>query len=301
MEWQLKLIIDRETEHNGNWAHLMKLSLSARIAEEFLSKEEPSMSLEVLADLAVAAGYNALCMRASQQGIHSPVEHLKNAMTVLESRGLSVSMVTGDFDIVYNNDQGPACLQNIRPYLHLARALKAPLIRVALKKEENIPMAQSAADEAEDFGVRLVHQCHTLSLFETVDGIEDTLRRIDRSNFGLIYEPANLELCGQDYGPETIKRLAPWIRNVYLQNQALKADGQVTLNTWHRGPVPFDITPIHSAGGINFESVFEGLATINYRGPITAHQSAVPGQAPGDTAKATADYLASLAVQKGLD
>ena len=35
----------------------------------------------------------------------------------------------------------------------------------------------------------------------------DVLKRIDRANFGLIYEPANLAICGQDYGPDCIAQL----------------------------------------------------------------------------------------------
>ena len=49
----------------------MQLSLSVRIAEEFLSKEKASMSLGELASLANRCGYQALCMRASQLGIQS--------------------------------------------------------------------------------------------------------------------------------------------------------------------------------------------------------------------------------------
>ena len=45
----------------------MELSLSVRIAEEFLSKEKASMPLDELAALAKRCGYGALCMRASQR------------------------------------------------------------------------------------------------------------------------------------------------------------------------------------------------------------------------------------------
>ena len=256
----------------------MKLFLSVRIAEEFHSKERAFLSLDELADLAKAAAYGGLCMRASQVGIQSSPEAVEKAAVVLKARGLAVSMVTGDFDIVYNNDAAPNCLREIRPYLKLARALHAPLIRVALKKEEDISWAQRAADEAAPLGLKLVHQCHVESLFETVAGIERTLRQINRPNFGLIYEPANLELCGQDYGPKTVERLAPWIFNVYLQNQMLRPDGEITLNTWCRGPVRFDLIPIHAAGGIDFEGVFQGLAAIGYRGPVTVHQAGQKGE-----------------------
>ena len=272
----------------------MKLSLSVRIAEEFLSKEHARIPLEELAVLAKQAGYDALCMRASQVGVQSTPEAQREAERIIREQGLSVTMVTGDFDVVYNNDDGPSCLRNIGPFLDLARTLEAPLIRVALKTEDDIPFAQQAADQAADVGIQLVHQCHTLSLFETVEAIEQTLKKIDRPNFGLIYEPANLEICGQDYGLETLERLAPWIVNVYLQNQILKPDGDVTLNTWCRGPVSFDLIPIHEPGGIDFPQVFQGLRSIGYDGPVTAHQSGIPSEPPEQTAAATAQFLKGL-------
>ena len=272
----------------------MKLSLSVRIAEEFLSKEHARIPLEELAVLAKQAGYDALCMRASQVGVQSTPEAQREAERIIREQGLSVTMVTGDFDVVYNNDDGPSCLRNIGPFLDLARTLEAPLIRVALKTEDDIPFAQQAADQAADVGIQLVHQCHTLSLFETVEAIEQTLKKIDRPNFGLIYEPANLEICGQDYGLETLERLAPWIVNVYLQNQILKPDGDVTLNTWCRGPVSFDLIPIHEPGGIDFSQVFQGLRSMGYDGPVTAHQSGIPSEPPEQTAAATAQFLKGL-------
>jgi sugar phosphate isomerase/epimerase len=233
-------------------------------------------------------------MRASQIGIQTPKDVRDQRAAIIRDRGLKVTMITGDFPIVYNNDAGPDCLRNIGPYLELAQSLGAPLIRVALKKEADIAAAQLAADEAARVGITLVHQCHTQSLFETVDGIERTLQSIDRPNFGLIYEPANLEICGQDYGPATLQRLAPWLVNVYLQNQVLKVDGAVTLNTWHRGPISFDLIPIHGGRGIDFDKVFDGLRAINYNGPVTAHQSGLPDEPPFETARQTAKFLRTL-------
>jgi sugar phosphate isomerase/epimerase len=272
----------------------MTLSLSVRVAEGFLSKETATMSLGELAPLAVAFGYSALCMRASQVGVHSPLAAIDEAASIIHSYRLAVTMVTGDFDVVYNNASGPNCLRRVGPYLDLALALNAPLIRVALKSEEDIRWAQRAADEAAERNLKLAHQCHTQSLFETVDGIERTLRRIGRANFGLIYEPANLELCGQDYRHKTIRRLAPWIFNVYLQNQILKPNGKLSLLTVCRGPVPFDLIPIAQAGGIDFAAVFEALAGIGYAGPATVHQSRNENEPISDSIRETANYLIKL-------
>jgi len=272
----------------------MQLSLSVRIAEEFLSKEKASMPLDELAALAKRCGYGALCMRASQVGVQSSPEAVESAVDSLSENNLSVSMVTGDFDTVYNNENGPNALQNITPYLRLAKRLGAPRIRVALKQESDIEFARRAADEAAEQDVQLVHQCHTLSLFETVESIEKTLRAIDRPNFGLVYEPANLEICRQDYGGETIKRLAKWIFNVYLQNQALKPDGAVTLPTRCVGDVSFDLISVHDPGGVDYDRVFDGLKSIGYNGTVTVHQSAQPGETPEESASRTADYLRTL-------
>ncbi|MGB0579150.1 MAG: sugar phosphate isomerase/epimerase family protein [Limisphaerales bacterium] len=273
----------------------MKLSVSARIAEGFLSKKEAIMTLPELADLAVAAGFEGLCMRASQIGIHTPREAVEMATETVRSRNLQVTMISGDFNIVYNNDDGPNCLRNITAYLDLAEALGAPLIRVCIKTPDDIATAQNAADEAAERGLKLVHQCHVQSLFETVNEISTQLTAINRPNFGLIFEAANLEECRQEYGSDTIRRFGDKIFNVYLQNQLLKPDGAVTLDTWNHGPISFDIIPIPNTHGIDFPRVFEGLHAINYRGAVTVHQSAPEdGSSPADAARETADYLRNL-------
>ena len=274
----------------------IQLSVSCRIAEGFLSKEEASMSFESLADLAVAAGYDAICMRASQIGVQSSQDAVRDARRILDERGLNVSMVSGDFNIVYNNDHGPDCLKNITPYLDLAESLRAPMIRVCIKQPDDIIQAQAAADQAAERGLVLVHQCHVQSLFETLDEIEAGLQAIDRPNFGLIFEAANLEQCGQEYGVAAIERLAPWIKNVYLQNQRMTPDGSITLETWCNGPVTIDLCEIHDSGGLNFPSIFEGLKKIGYNGPVTVHQSAPEDDnlTALDAATQTAKFLRGL-------
>lgn len=273
-----------------------KLAISCRIAEGFLSKEEARMSFEALADLAVAANYDAICMRASQIGIHSSPSAVRAARQILDERALAVTMITGDFDIVYNNARGPNCLREIGPYLDLAEALGAPMLRVCIKHESDIAFVQRAADQAAERRLKLVHQCHVQSLFETLDGMETCIRQIDHPNFGIIFEAANLEQCGQAYGTPVIQRLAPWIENVYLQNQRIGPNGAITLDTWCKGPVSLDLCEIHENGGVDFPSVFKGLSSIGYDGPITVHQSAAEDESLSvlEAARQTATYLRQL-------
>ena len=272
----------------------MKLSLSVRVAEAYHSKREASMSLEGLADLAVSEGYDALCMRASQLGIQTPLEEVKQKSRELSAKGLEVSMATGDFPIPENTDSAPQALRNITPFLDLAEALGTDLLRIGMKTEEDIPWAQRATDEATERGIRLAHQSHTQSLFETVAGSLDVLDRIGREGFGTIYEPANLQACGEDFGAETIKRLEPYMFNVYLQNQKLHADGPDPIATWAMGEVRLGHIPIWEAGGIEFGGVMSALDKVGYDGYVTVHQAFAGLRGPEEAVRESARYLRSL-------
>ncbi len=273
----------------------MKLSLSVRVAESVLNKEEANRSIEYLADLALELGYTAMCMRASQAGIQSPLEQITRVQKILAERGLPVSMVTGDIPIPANDDHAPDALRDITPYLDLTELLGADLIRIGMKKEEDIAWAQQASDEAAERNIRLAHQSHTRSLFETVEESVSVLKKVDRPNFGIIYEPANLDLCGQDYGPETIRRFAPWLFNVYLQNHRLNPEGSMTLDTWVRGPAPHDPVPLQAEGGIDFPIIMDTLEEMGYDGYVTVHQAFAEIMAPEDAARQSYDYLTSIA------
>ncbi len=273
----------------------MKLSLSVRVAEAPGSKEETIRSFDKIAELAAQIGYHAVCMRASQAGIQTPLQQITALRKKVCELNLAVSMVTGDFPIPMNNDQGPDALRNITPYLDLTELLGADLIRIAMKKEEDIAWAKRASDEARERGIRLAHQSHTRSLFETVEGSIDVLKQVGRQNFGIIYEPANLDLCGQDYGGETLKRFSPYLFNIYLQNHIRRSDGRSRIETWIRGAVAHDPIRLQDSGGIDFPVVFQGLAEIGYDGYVTVHQAFTEIMTPEDAAQQSYDYLTQLA------
>ena len=87
-----------------NTSSAMKLSLSVRVAESFKSKEESSMTFAEIVELATSLGYEAICMRASQGGIQTEPERLREMRRQLDAAGLPVSMVTGDFAVPRNDE-----------------------------------------------------------------------------------------------------------------------------------------------------------------------------------------------------
>lgn len=272
----------------------MKLSLSVRISEKYHSKRESSMSLHELSGIANTEGYSALCMRASQLGIQTPVNQIEEERKHLTEVSVQISMATGDFAIPENTDDAPMALRNITPYLDLAEALETDLLRIGMKTNEDIVWAQRASDEAKERDIRLAHQSHTQSLFETVESSINTLKQVGRTHFGIIYEPANLQLCGEQYRTETIKKLSPYIFNVYLQNQKIHPGGPDSITTWRTGKVNLEHIPIWRKEGINFEDVISDLDQTGYQGYVTVHQAFGGLIEPAKAAKKSASYLKSI-------
>lgn len=267
----------------------MKLSLSVRIVEA-PCKTKLHLPFHDLVEIAAHSGYDAICLRASAAGVQTPLNQIEQMRQTVEQFGLCISMVTADFDVPLNNPDGPNSLRNIGPSLDVAEAAGCDLIRVCLKKDEDIEFAQAAADLASARGIRLAHQCHTSSLFEEVETMLQVLKRIGRSNFGVIYEPANLMLCGQSYGVETVRKLLPHLMNVYVQNHRLDPDGPEGLPTYCLGEVRFHHLDPWDNHGVDFSKVFTALRDIQYESFFTVHQA--QGIETADDAKTFASRCA---------
>ncbi len=272
----------------------MYLSLSVRVAESFTNKRISTVPLADIANTANHAGYRALCMRASVVAADADAARQAAVLATVKRRGLSISMVTPDFAVPENSPEGPAVLRNIEPALDLCEQLECDLIRVCLKAEPDIEAAQRASDQARERGIRLAHQCHTQSLFETIEGCLNVCRRIGRPNFGLIYEPANLALCGQPYGREAIERLADVIFNVYLQNHTPDPQGTLMMDTWSQGRIPTTLHRFTDPGGIDMAAVILGLKDIDYTGSVTLHHTQLDVVSPLEAAANSAGFLLEL-------
>lgn len=261
----------------------MKLSLSVRIAESSNRKDRAEMRLEELAPLARAAGFEGLSMRASALSVDAPKRRVQEVRALLEREGLAVSMVMGNVALAANTADAPACLRSIASHLDLAEGLGATLVRVMLQTPDDIPHARRAADEAAERGLSLAQQTHWGTLCESCDDALDLVKTINRPNFGLTFEPANLMACGSEYGPDAIARLAPHLSNVYFQNVRLDPNGTHSFKTRRRGEVKVSYVPLNDPSGIMAEPLIDALVEAGYTGWFTVHQPLRPGQ-PVDAA-----------------
>lgn len=271
----------------------MKLSLSVRIAESPTRKDQTAVPFEELAPLARDLGYAGLCLRASVVSVDSPPERVTQVRDVLDRLGLAASMVTGDVPLAANNAEATVALRDITPYLNLAERLGSERIRVMMHGDDDIPLARRAADEARERGISLCHQTHWGTMFETVEESLAVVRAVGRPNFGVTYEPANLLVCGDDYG-EAIARLAPHILNVYFQNMRLNPNGAINHPTRRLGPVLADYVPISDRSAIDVEEQIGALKRAGYDGWFTVHQPLLPGQRVPDAMREAYRVIAPL-------
>ncbi len=256
----------------------MQLSLSGRIAEAEDVKDHASLDFSGLARLAAQVGFNAVCVRPTHLSSATPLARVREMRAILAQHGLAASMLTTDARVPREGNalDAGAFLRNLGPTLERAAALGADLMRVGVKSGEDVVWARRAADEAREHGIRLAQQTHTATPFETVAGCREMIERIDRPNFGLILEPANFALCGQDYGPAALTPLGPSVFNVYVQNLRVTDRGDSSVET-NAGPVRYQRLVIGDPAGIDLPRFRDGLTAIDYRGYVTSHQPALPG------------------------
>jgi len=250
----------------------MKLSLSCRIAESSSRKDIAALPIEDLVPLAAQAGFAGLSMRASAVSVDTPLPRVRQIRSLLDRHDLSASMVMGNVALAANNAEAPDCLRRITPHLDLAESLGAKLIRVMMQHEDDIPHAQRAADEAAERGLTLAHQTHWGTLCETVAQTLDLVRRMDRTNFGITFEPANLLACGDDHGPDAIRRLAPHLVNFYFQNVRIDPAGEHRFKTRAKGQVPLSYVALDDSGGIALPPLIDALQEAGYDGWVSVHQ-----------------------------
>jgi sugar phosphate isomerase/epimerase len=256
----------------------VKLSLSVRIAEHPREKHRTAVPFEALAALAAAAGFEGLSLRASVVSVESPAERVAEVRRTLDRLGLAVSMVTGDLALAVNDANATRAIRNIGPYLDLAQALGADRLRVMLHGADDVAPAREAADLAAARGLVLCQQTHWGSLCETVEGTLATLAAVGRPAFRATYEPANLLAAGDDFGPAAIRRLAPYLDNVYYQNARLDPGSPTVFPTRARGSVGVRFVPLGAAGGIDPAPLVAALAAEGYDGWFTVHQPLLPGE-----------------------
>lgn len=236
----------------------MKLSLSGRLFEvDYTYCELP---MEDFVALAKDIGYEGVELRKTQVSLDTPPHEVAKVRTTVEGAGLEVTCIT--MRGISLKDEGS--FEFFMKHVDLSRALGCNLIKIS----GDVPWVQRAADYAAEHGITLAGNNHIRTPLEKVSSTLEYLEEVDRSNYRLIYDPANLFMAGEDYGPETIRRLAGHICYVTVQCPKRVPLGQGDELFQYKGHAYRWGLP-GEEGVPDFLSVFIGLQQIGYKGWIS--------------------------------
>ena len=256
----------------------MKISISSRITEQSDNKEKSFLSLDNFIKLASKNKFDGVSLRPSMISNNSSEYLVNQAQKLFNVNNMKVSMITSNIHVAKNDELASDILRNITPSLDLAEKLKTSLIRIMIKNSDDIFYARKALDEAKERNLKLLQQTHWGTLAETLDETVTLIKTINRKNFGITFEPANLMACGSDFNKNALNQLLPHIENFYFQNIILDKKGKHVFPTIHNGDVRVKYISLDNSKGINIFSFLDFLREKKYDKWFTIHQPLLKDQ-----------------------
>ena len=256
----------------------MKISISSRITEQSNNKEKSFLSLESFVKLASKNKFDGVSLRPSMISTQSSKYLVNQAKKLFKVNNMKVSMITSNIHLAKNDELASDILRNITPSLDLAETLKTSLIRIMIKNRDDIFYAKKALDEAKERNLKLLQQTHWGTLAETLDETVKLIKTINRQNFGITFEPANLMACGSDFNKNALNQLLPYTENFYFQNIILDKKGKHVFHTINNGDVSVKYVSLDNSNGINVFSFLDFLSEKKYDKWFTVHQPLLEDQ-----------------------
>ena len=256
----------------------MKISISSRITEQSDNKEKSFLSLDSFIKLASKNKFDGVSLRPSMISTQSSKYLVNQAKKLFKVNNMKVSMITSNIHLAKNDELASDILRNITPSLDLAEKLKTSLIRIMIKNSDDIFYAKKALDEAKERNLKLLQQTHWGTLAETLDETVKLIKTVNRQNFGITFEPANLMACGSDFNKNALNQLLPYTENFYFQNIILDKKGKHVFPTIHNGDVSVKYVSLDNSNGINVFSFLDFLREKKYDKWFTVHQPLLEDQ-----------------------
>jgi len=132
---------------------------------------------------------------------------------------LRIPMISPYFNFTTSDETANESMQRAREAILLAREMGIPLIRVFTGKTRSADATedqwrraadclQTLCDESKADGIGWAAETHDWNLMDTVAGTQQLLERVNRSNFGIIYQATT-------FGPDYMSALASLGESVF--------------------------------------------------------------------------------------
>lgn len=262
----------------------MKFSLSGRFVE--MGGGKLALSNAEFIALAKRAGYDGVDLRASQISHESPPEALVEVKKALQETGLEVAML----GLASAGEKGLAALPKV---IEIARELGCRLIRVG----GDAAFCRKAAEMAVPYGIRLGCQMHTGGEFETFDLARETLAKINRPNFGLITEPANIYMAGDAFTVENFRKVASHIFASNIQSLIVlpPAEAPNKLKLRSGKEIGYKRVPIQENKAMDVPAYFAALRAVGFDGWVNMLEPICDEKQREQFAREYVEYLRKVA------
>jgi len=257
----------------------MKFSLSGRCVLPQKAGQGLLKQNAAFLELAHDVGFDGVDLRWEQMNPSLPDASVEEVRQLCRETGLEVASL---------NAKG-LDKETFQPLLALAQELDCRRIRV----HGDIPSIQKAADWALPSGIQLAEQMHTGGAYESATLAKKTLAEVGRDNFGVIAEPANLRMAGDDFTAENFGLIRNKIFWCHIQSLIVvpldAAEGRSMLR--NGSEVGFTRVPIRENTGCDFRAFFDALKAVGFNGYINCLE---PTPAADDWGMFFMDTLAFL-------
>ena len=239
----------------------MKLSLSGRLIE--VEYRYCEMEVPDFMRFAKECGYEAVELRTTQIPAETTEEEAKKFRAEADALGLEVSAVFAPGG-VSTDDAG---LRQLEQFTNILQILGCDTLKTWIGE---VDWTQRVCELLLPSGMTLISQTHTGGPLETVDLCLDTMKRVDRENFGFQYDPSNFFEVEEEYGEEAVKRLGGSIRQLSVQNCTLARPEDPDV--WEHEGRYYKRCLLGDPAGLDYASVFRGLRAIGFDGYVTVNE-----------------------------
>lgn len=254
--------------------------------------------LEKAAEWAAKLGYDGVELRANS---HLPPGSTKGDVLevkrVLDQNGLKAPVIYSNIRGDYARAEKSDILTNmdlLKRYAEWANLLGVEMIchspggpSPGMATEEHVDraaewMAQVAELLAAE-QLRLVMEIHHGGLVETIASSMKLLGRMGQGNVGLVFDPGNMAIAGEEYGPEAVRQLGRSIFHVHTKDVKFYAEKPVDRKTGFSHGKHFAVV-LMGQGDVDHRPAYEALRENGYNG-FVSFECQTEGVLPEDIAR----------------
>ena len=199
-------------------------------------------------------------------------EEIRTVGAAMSGRGIGVSSIGSPIGKIPIDEDFAPHLERFLRALHVAKALKAPYVRVfsffvpagkdpAVYRDEVLGRMDTLAKEAEEAGVVLVHENEKEIYGDVPSRCLDILTQVDSPYLRAAWDAANFVQCGVDRPYQAgYHSLRPYVEYVHVKD-ALAGSGTVVPAGEGDGEIRETISALHNSGFDGFFSLEPHLAS----------------------------------------